>query len=347
MGERVAVVGVDGPVGMRVRARLVADPEVVSIVELDPVTHDEDILCDELAGVDSLVVLGTGAAGTPQSDPDGTATGECGREVTGRVLRAAAKAGVGHLVVISSAMTYGAWPNGPVPLTENAPVRPVPESAFAMSKAELERAVDEWRHEVPAATVAVLRPVVVLSEDRSEWLVHSGWLRTRATIGGAETPRQFLHMDDLVDAIDLARREHLDGPFNVAPDGWLSPDLRSELEGPASKLQLPEIVTRLANRARRVRDRSGAHAGLEPYLLHPWVVANDRLKATGWAPAHSSEEAYIAAAPPARFASMDPRRRQEISLAVLAGAVVAVAAGVAVLLHRQGLIRFRGRSSAR
>lgn len=333
--------------GMRVRARLVADPDVVSIVELDPLTHDLDALSQEMAEVDSLVIIGTGSPVAPGSDPDGTATGECGPETTRRVLQAAREAGVSHLVVLSSAMAYGAWPDAPVPMTENAALRPVPESAFAVSKAELERCADEWCCDAPGATAAVLRPVIVLSEDRSDWLARSGWLRTRATIGGADTPRQFLHIDDLVDAIDLAWRERLDGPYNVAPDGWLSPDVRGELEGPASMLQLPEVVTRLANRIRRVRDRSGSYAGLEPYLLHPWVVANDRLEAAGWTPSHSSEEAYVAAAPPARFAWLDSRRRQELSLAVLVGSVAVVVAGALAVAHRYGLIRFKGRSRAR
>ncbi len=30
-----------------------------------------------------------------------------------------------------------------------------------------------------------------------------------------------------------------------------------------------------------------------PYLVHPWVVANDRLRAAGWRPHHTNEEAII------------------------------------------------------
>jgi hypothetical protein len=34
-----------------------------------------------------------------------------------------------------------------------------------------------------------------------------------------------------------------------------------------------------------------------PYLVHPWVVANDRLKSAGWKPRHSNDEAILLATP--------------------------------------------------
>jgi len=34
-----------------------------------------------------------------------------------------------------------------------------------------------------------------------------------------------------------------------------------------------------------------------PYLVHPWVVGNDRLKAVGWKPQHSNDEAILLATP--------------------------------------------------
>jgi hypothetical protein len=37
-----------------------------------------------------------------------------------------------------------------------------------------------------------------------------------------------------------------------------------------------------------------------PYLVHPWVVANDRLKLAGWQPRHTNEEAIMLASPPPR-----------------------------------------------
>ena len=59
-------------------------------------------------------------------------------------LDAAARTGVQRCVLLSSAMVYGARPDNPVPLTEQAPVQP--ESlAFAESKRTIERLGIDWQ----------------------------------------------------------------------------------------------------------------------------------------------------------------------------------------------------------
>jgi hypothetical protein len=76
--------------------------------------------------------------------------------------------------------------------------------------------------------------------------------------------------------------------------------------------------------------------GILAYARHPWVVANDRLAALGWAPAHSNEEAYVAGHEARVIEAISPQRRQELALGV-AGAVLAgaVAGGVALARARR------------
>jgi hypothetical protein len=59
-----------------------------------------------------------------------------------------------------------------------------------------------------------------------------------------------------------------------------------------------------------------------PYTLHPWVVANDRLKATGWAPVHSNEETVVDTTEGMPWSRLSPKRRQELALG---GAIVGIA----------------------
>src|SRR4051812_14078680 len=51
-------------------------------------------------------------------------------ETPREVLDVAASIGAAHVVVLSSATAYGAWPNNPVPLTEDALLRPCPDLDF-------------------------------------------------------------------------------------------------------------------------------------------------------------------------------------------------------------------------
>jgi hypothetical protein len=134
-------------------------------------------------------------------------------------------------------------------------------------------------------------------------------------------------------AIVLALSNRLDGPFNVSPDGWITGDQLRALAG-VPGVRVPEPAARRVAWLRWRLDPASASPGLLPYTMHPWVVANDRIKAAGWVPAFTNEEAYVAGHRPAPWATVSPQRRQEIALAGLGAAVLAVVAGIVALVKR-------------
>ncbi len=321
----MAVAGTASPLGARVVAALRGDPMVRRVIDLDAAA-DPGVPGAALGPADTLVHLGDpgaepGPDGLPQLDPTRLRKG----------LEAAGA--VGHLVVLSAAMAYGAWPTNPVPLTEETPLRPDATSGYAVGRAEVERLVGEWRLEHPESSAAVLRPTVTVAAESVAWLALSPWSARALRVSGADRPSQFLHLDDLASAVEHARRLRLDGPFNVSPDGWLSPDALAELAGPVGRVHLPPSWVA---RVRDLRDRLGVPGGAASggYAQHPWVVANDRLRATGWKPQYRNDEVYVEADPGGPLADMSPRRRQEISLAV-AGLAVAAAVGGAIAVIRR------------
>ena len=245
-------------------------------------------------------------------------------ERTRALLRSAGPEG--RVVLTSSAMVYGAWPNNPVPLTEEAPLRPNPGFAYATAKAESERVALEWREHNADARLAVLRPATVLAggDDRVTRL-----LRDVLPAGVADPipPVQYLHGDDLADAVVLACTAELDGVFNVAPDGWMSEEEARALTARPGRVRLP----------RRLQPWLGPDVpkDLLPYLLHPWVVANDRLRAEGWTPRYSSEEAFVAGAGVPRWQSLSLGRRQAIALGGAGGAIAAAAAAAVAAYRRR------------
>ena len=74
---------------------------------------------------------------------------------------------------------------------------------------------------------------------------------------------------------------------------------------------------------------------VRPYLVHPWVVANDRLRAEGWVPRYSSEEAFVAGAGVPRWQSLSLGRRQAIALGSAAGALAGAAAAALAVYRRR------------
>ncbi len=343
--EVVVVTGAASLLGRRTIDLVAADPAVQRIIALDrrplprPAPGVEAHVLD--LAVTDLKPLFEGATSVlhlaQASGPEPLAEGELGDGALGRrVLDAASAVGAGHVVLLSSAIAYGAWANNPVPITEDAPLRPNPGVPAASEKADLERSAAEWRDSHPGATVAVLRPTVTVAAEGNGWLAKALARSSSLPLTDDDPPGQFLDVADLAAAVDLARRTRLDGPRNVAPDGWISGDTIRSLAGGAPRVRLPErLALRLAGFRWRWR-LAPTPPSLLPFTVHPWVIANDRLKADGWVPTASNEEAYVGAHRAGRWATLSPRRRQELALGAAGTALVGgIASTVAVLRRRR------------
>jgi UDP-glucose 4-epimerase len=342
---RVVVTGAAGRLGSRVVQLLLADdraPEVVGVDVVpsprpDPrlVWHQIDLATADLTtafdGADAVLHLASVFGPVLESAQIDAAV-----EVTlaRRVLEAADKAGVEQVVVMSSATVYGPWANNAVPLTEEAPLRPHPDLALAVQKAEIERLAGEWALDHPGAVVASVRPVTVVQDGGGGWLAQA--LRATATVpANEETPIQYVHIADVASAVTAVWSNRLAGPVNVAPHGWLTPTERLSLD-PLPKVRLPErVAVAVADWRWRLRLAPTA-PGILAYARHPWVVANDKLAATGWEPSNSNEEAYVAGHEARAIETISPQRRQELALgAVVAGVASVGGAAFALVRHRR------------
>jgi nucleoside-diphosphate-sugar epimerase len=238
------------------------------------------------------------------------------------LLELASEAEISRLVVVSSAMVYGAWPNNSVPLSEDAAVRPNPESTFAVHQADAERTALEWADLNPDRQVTILRPTAVASPNASgligEALLAAAPIRTRRD----DPPQQFVHLDDLATAVATVVQLEDSGVFNVAPDGWLTAREVRDLVGARPTIRLPIPLPGRLDRyvARRVGHQ--APTGLLPYTRYPWVVANDRLRSTGWVPRYGNDQVFVAADAGMPWDSMNAKQRQNVSLGLGATAVI-------------------------
>lgn len=340
--------GAAGRLGRRLLPLLEQDPEVEAVIALDRVAVEAtgvvrpvcaDLTSADLpallAGADTVVHL----AVVSDTESDRAAAARVNLDGTDRMLAAAGSVGVRRLIVVTSAMVYGAWADNPVPLTEDAPVRPNPEFAYAVQRAHIEQMAASWADGGPDRSVAVLRPTVALAEGEEDFLARALATAAAVAIDSTNPPAQFLAVDDLVTALDTVRRAGAAGPFNVAPDGWISTDTVRALTGSPPRLHLPNGISRpLAEWSWRFR-RGPIPPGLLPYTMHPWVVSNDRLKALGWSPGSSNEEAYVEGTEGSWWSMLSPKRRQELALGsagagLMAGAAVAAAVTRRVLRSR-------------
>lgn len=340
----VLVNGVAGPLGGRVVELVRSDPAVTEVVAVearrggDAAGGTRTVVPQELPAAlrgvsEPLDVILMAPGDGP--DRDGSTT--CGVDLAtaSALLGNLDRSAVRRLVVLSSAMVYGAWPDNPVPLTEDAVLRPNPGCHYAADKAELERLATEWAAAgssgpgelvVTGPEVVVLRPAVTVYGDPAavDWMERSLWHTPTARPGDADPKAQFLHLDDLARAIEHGRRFGPPGASNVAPDGWLTTERQVELSG---RGLLPRVPASIAAAVAALRWRWGhtsTPADIVAYTVHPWVVANDRFRATGWEPTYSNDEAFVVANREGWWASLNARRRQDVALGGMVVALLAL-----------------------
>jgi len=318
---RVVVSGGQWPLGRRVIELLQADGGF----EVHEVNQSTDVIDSPL---DVFIHLAPG---------DHDALVERRRSAvigTPELLQAATVQGAKHIVLLSSAMVYGAWPNNPIPLTEDTALRPDFGFAFARQLATVEQLVDDWRESGDDRSATVLRPVPAMASDGASSLVRALAAGMGGRLGEDDVPAQFLHLDDLAEAVVLATRKKLNGVYNVAPDGFVHSARVRSLWGMAPRLRLPDRMSEIVSDLRWRFQRGPIPPGLRPYVRSTWLVSNGRLRAEGWIPTVTNEQAFVEGTDAKWWTMLTPKRKQEIALGAMVTGILAAVITVLVAARR-------------
>jgi nucleoside-diphosphate-sugar epimerase len=218
-----------------------------------------------------------------------------------RVFEAAAAAGVPALVYSSSVGAYAPGSKADL-VSEEWPVTGIPTSTYSAHKAEVERMLDAHEQRNPRMRVVRIRPGLVFkrsaaTEIRRLFLgpLFPNRLLRKPLIPVLPLPDelcfQAVHSDDLAAAFRLAVvRDEVTGPYNVAAEPTITPQLIAKLLG-ARKIAIPAIALRravaLAWRARGVPTDEG---WIDLALGVP-LMRTDRIRELGWRPRRTSEQA--------------------------------------------------------
>ncbi len=336
----VAVTGASGYLGRVLLGRLAREPGVVRVVGIDTVDpgfttrnlefYRMDVrspqLADAIRGCDSLVHLAA------RSGADAAEIRDVNIGGTRAVADAAGRANVRKVVFASSHSVYGEHPDNDFPITEASAVRPRHDNAYAVSKAEAESVVSYYAEAHPDTVLTVLRLGWVCGPTLPTSHAFVVDAKVRFVIEGYEPPLQALHEDDAGGALAYAVTDDLPGVFNVAAEDTV--DRPEEILG-------QRRVTLDLDRAKRVLDRT-ARLGLSVpasdvgMLMYPQVMSSARLRAAGFSPAHSTDEALRAAAQARKeWMAVGKIRFRPRRVALVGGTLGAVLLGSAVRARSQ------------
>jgi nucleoside-diphosphate-sugar epimerase len=350
-GSTVAVTGAASGLGRAAVEHLASSDGVRRVVGID--VHRADVagvtwrLADvrdplvgsRLDGVDSVVHLANDLR-LDAAYADRRALNVRG---TGLLLTAAAAAGVRRVVLVTSTMVYGALPDNPLPLAEDAPVRAGADVSLVGDWVEIERLARQARRAHPALDVTVLRPAILVGPEADSMITRLFEAPRLLTLRHARTAWQFCHVEDLLSALSLAATGSVSGAVAVASTGWLEQADVERITGLRPLVLPPTLALATAERLQRVGVLTAPASEL-PYLSAPWAVECRRLAEAGWAPAYSNEAALEAhvAMHGEQIGRGLPRLDRRDATRAAAGATVALAGTVALARARAARRRRRG-----
>lgn len=294
----VAVTGAAHDLGLALTARLVQSDRFARVVAIDDhrgeltgviwrvVDIRDPALASRLAGIDVIVHADLDLA----ADSDPKARRAYNVRGAQTVLTAAAAGGVGRVVLVTSAMVYGANPDNPVPLPETAPLNADPDGSVVGDFIEIEQLAERSPRSNPGMAISVVRPAALVGQGIDTLVTRHFEAPRLLAVKGCAPRWQFCHVTDLISAIELAAAGEVNGAFAVGSTGWLEQDQVEELSG-LRQIELPAGVTfATAQRLHRAGITPAPVSDLR-YVVYPWVVDCAALREVGWVPAVSNTQA--------------------------------------------------------
>jgi UDP-glucose 4-epimerase len=209
---------------------------------------------------------------------------------------------------------YGSHPGNPAAFTEESPLSPNPGNYYNTSKVEVESFVRAFSEDHPEIILTVIRAGMLLGPGIDNMFSRLWSLKLAALPMGSSAHSQFIHEEDLGEALHLACRKDLPGTYNVAADDKVPTHWCFDAAG-AVVIPLPAFLLEpIANIAFKLGlfPVSGAWVGISRYTI--FGLSDKFKRAAGWEPRYGSEQAFMSYL---RARERDPDRRDDLTHALL------------------------------
>ncbi len=208
------------------------------------------------------------------------------------VLESCERAGIEHVIYVSSHSVYGARADNPLPLHEDSPLRPATGFPYAQDNYRAEQALAEFAEKHPDIKLTIFRSCLALGTMTPMGMLREFYFPGWVGPSDHNPPLQFVYDDDLARVIHLAIIEGMEGVFNVAGRGVaflreLSDTVRTR------RLLLPAALVYPLKRL------TGGSSVAYSHFLDRWpiIMSTARLQSTaGYRSRHSAIQSLAALA---------------------------------------------------
>lgn len=181
---------------------------------------------------------------------------------TQKLMDLSHKYGVSRVIILSTYHVYGAVPFNPALIDEEAPLKAAGLTMDLVDSVELENLANIYLWRYPDLNITILRPCNIVGPGVRNAISTLLSGERAPVLAGFSPMMQFIHIDDMADALVQAWRTKKKGIYNVAPEDWVSYQKTLELCGcrHVPIVSIPPVVPRTILRLLNLRR-------FPPYLM--------------------------------------------------------------------------------
>ncbi|MBE0487213.1 SDR family oxidoreductase [Marinobacter sp.] len=190
---------------------------------------------------------------------------------TQKLLDLSQKYGIRRIIVLSTYHVYGAVAYNPALIDESAPLKSAGLSADLVDSVELENLANIYLWRYPELNITILRPCNIVGPGVRNSMSSLLGSERAPVLAGFSPMMQFIHIDDMADAIVLAWQKPVKGVFNVAPQDWVAYQQALKLCG-CQRIPLPSIPPIIPKAISKVLNLHSFPPFLLSFFKYPVVI---------------------------------------------------------------------------
>lgn len=211
---------------------------------------------------------------------------------TKKLLDLCVKYDVRAVQILSTYHVYGAHPYNPALIEEEAPLKAAELTMDLVDSVELENLAAIYLWKYPSLNVCVLRPCNIVGPGINNTMSRLLSRRNAPWMVGFSPMMQFLHVDDMGDAVSSAVHQHQRGVFNVAPEDWVA-YTRALDECNCRKVPIPSAPDSVPKFVSNLLGWRSFPRYLVNYFKYPVVIDGGLFRETfGFQPQYSPRELF-------------------------------------------------------
>ncbi len=190
---------------------------------------------------------------------------------TQKLLELSHKYGIKKVIVLSTYHVYGANAYNPALIDESAPLKAAELTMDLIDSVELENLATIYLWKYRDLNITILRPCNIVGPGVQNTMSSLLSSKHAPVLMGFSPVMQFIHIDDMADAIVLSYEKNKSGIYNVAPEDWVSYQEALELSG-CSRIPIPSVPPSLPKFITKTMGLSIFPTFLLNYFKYPVVI---------------------------------------------------------------------------